>query len=100
MVRRGSGVDRFAQVGDIGTLAFGTAGCLDDDVRTRRATRVGDGCGIDLAAADVRVSVRPGVEEITAVVGVDQVDTPGDSSNPVDDADQVLPAGVRMAGIE
>ena len=78
----------------------GPPGVSTIDVRARRAADLGDRVGVDLAAADVGVPVGAGVELVAAVVGVHEVDAAGDGQHPVDDADQILAAGVRVAGVE
>ena len=55
---------------------------------------------IDLALAEVVVPVAAGVERVLRVVGVHQVDAAGDRLDPVDDVEQVLAAGVGVAGVE
>ena len=46
------------------------------------------------------MSIPAGVERVLRVVGVDQVDPAGDRLDPVDDAEQILAAGVRVAGVQ
>jgi len=46
------------------------------------------------------VPVTTGVGLVAAVVAVHQVDPPGDRLDPLDDAEQFLPAGVGVAGVE
>ena len=59
-----------------------------------------DQVGVDLARPEVGVPVGPGAERVARVVGVHEVDAPGDGLDPVDDAGEVLPAGVRVAGVQ
>ena len=49
---------------------------------------------------EVRVPIRPGVEQIPRVVGVHQVDASGDRLDPIDQADQLFTAGVGVAGVQ
>src|SRR5262245_50262717 len=44
--------------------------------------------------------VAAGVEGVLRVVRVDEVDAAGDRSNPLDQVDQLLTAGVRVARVE
>jgi len=48
----------------------------------------------------VGVPVPAGVELVAAVVAVHEVDPAGDRLDPLDDAEQLLPARVRVAGVE
>ena len=58
------------------------------------------GVEVDLALAQVLVAVAARVGPVLGVVGVDQVDPAGDRLDPVDDAVQLLAAGVGVAGVE
>ena len=73
---------------------------LDDDVAAGGAAHVGDDRRVDLTGAEVGVPVGAGVERVAAVVGVHEVDAAGDGQHAVDDAGQVLAAGVRVTGVE
>ena len=53
---------------------------LDDDVAAGRAAHVGDDGRVDRAGAEVGVPVGAGVEGVTAVVGVHEVDAAGDGA--------------------
>ena len=52
------------------------------------------------ARAEVGVPVGAGVELVARVVGVDEVDAPGDGPHLVDDGAEVVAAGVGVAGVE
>ena len=56
--------------------------------------------GSIVPAAEVVVPVLAGVERALGVVGVDQVDPAGDRLDPVDEAEQLLAAGVGVAGVQ
>ena len=73
---------------------------LDDDRRAGGPDHRDDQLRVDLAAAEVVVPVPAGVERVLGVVGVDQVDPAGDRLDPVDDAEQLLAARVRVAGVQ
>ena len=73
---------------------------LDDDRRVGGADHRHHQLRVDRAAAEVVVPVLAGVEGVLGVVGVDQVDPAGDRLDPVDQAEQVLAAGVGVAGVQ
>ena len=82
------------------SAACPSAGRLDHRRRPGRPEHRDDELRVDLALADVVVPVGAGVEGVPGVVGVDQVDPAGDRLDPVDDAEQLLAAGVGVAGVE
>ena len=59
---------------DVLALALRTARGLHDDGDAGSADGLDHRLGVDLAGAEVRVPVRAGVERVTAVVGVDEID--------------------------
>ena len=69
----------------------------------RGAGRLDDpdqGVQVDLALAQVLVAVAARAGPVLGVVGVDQVDPATDRLDPVDDAVQLLAAGMGVAGVE
>src|SRR6266540_1175460 len=88
------------QVGDVVALALRAARRLHNDRSAGGSDHRDDQFGVDCAVSDVLVSVPPGVERVPRVVGVNQVDPAGDRLDPVDDAEQVLATGIRMAGVQ
>src|SRR4030095_1170873 len=76
------------------------AGSLVDVRGPRRLDDPDQGVEVDLALAQVLVAVPARVGLVLGIVGVHQVDAAGDGLDPVDDAVQVLAAGVGVAGVE
>ena len=89
-----------SQPGDVGGLALDAARRLHDDRRARGSDDVGEVGAVDVAGAEVGVPVGAGVELVAAVVAVDEVDATGDRPDLLDDAAEVVPAGVGVAGVE
>ena len=56
--------------------------------------------GVDMAVGEVRMPVAAGVELVSRVVQVHQVDASGDGPDALDDPDQVLAARPGMAGVQ
>src|SRR5699024_3955971 len=54
----------------------------------------------DLTRAKIGMPIRPGVEGIPGVVGVHQVDPPGDGPHLLHDLTQVDPTGVGVTGVQ
>src|SRR5699024_2363076 len=94
----GNGSEAFAQPSQIGQVPV-TRG-LDHDGGTGFAGDGGEAVRVALALTEVGVPVRAGAESIAGVVAVHQVDPSGDGANLVDQADELLPAGVGVAGVQ
>ena len=85
---------------DVGRLPVGAAGGLAHDRGARRTDDLDEQVGVDLAGAEVLVPVAARAGRVLGVVGVDEVDPAGDRQHAFDDADEVLAARVRVAGVE
>ena len=94
----GLGAQLLAEPGDVFGLGVGVG--LEDDGGTCRGAHCDQMLGLDGALAHRRVAVPRGTELVTGVIAVHEVDPASDGHDPVDYADQILPGGERVAGIQ
>src|SRR3712207_9422670 len=93
-------LDVLLQPGDIGRLTLPTTRGLHDNRDPGLADHFSQRISWHLTLAEVREPVGAGIERVPRVVGVHQIDPPGDPLDPINQTHQVLPTSVRVAGVE